>query len=68
MKVPKILIIGLDSATWDLLGPWSAGGLLPNLSRLVSSGVSGGLESAIPPLTPPAWTSFMTGKNPGKHG
>jgi predicted AlkP superfamily phosphohydrolase/phosphomutase len=68
MKVPKIVIIGLDSATWDLLGPWSAKGLLPNLARLVSSGVSGGLESAIPPLTPPAWTSFMTGKNPGKHG
>jgi predicted AlkP superfamily phosphohydrolase/phosphomutase len=68
MKVPKIVIIGLDSATWDLLGPWSAKGLLPNLSRLVSSGVSGELESAIPPLTPPAWTSFMTGKNPGKHG
>jgi predicted AlkP superfamily phosphohydrolase/phosphomutase len=68
MKVPKIVIIGLDSATWDLLGPWSANGLLPNLSRLVSTGVSGELESAIPPLTPPAWTSFMTGKNPGKHG
>jgi predicted AlkP superfamily phosphohydrolase/phosphomutase len=68
MKTPKIVIIGLDSATWDLLGPWSANGLLPNLSRLVSTGVSGELESAIPPLTPPAWTSFMTGKNPGKHG
>lgn len=68
MNSPKIVIIGLDSATWDLLGPWSAKGLLPNLARLVSSGVSGELESAIPPLTPPAWTSFMTGKNPGKHG
>lgn len=68
MEPPKIVIIGLDSATWDLLGPWSAKGLLPNLTRLVSSGVVGELESAIPPLTPPAWTSFMTGKNPGKHG
>jgi predicted AlkP superfamily phosphohydrolase/phosphomutase len=68
MENPKIVVIGLDSATWDLMGPWIAEGRLPNLSKLTSNGVSGGLESAIPPLTPPAWTSFMTGKNPGKHG
>jgi predicted AlkP superfamily phosphohydrolase/phosphomutase len=68
MASPKIVIIGLDSATWDLIHPWAAKGLLPNLAKLTELGVSGGLESAIPPLTPPAWTSFMTGKNPGKHG
>jgi predicted AlkP superfamily phosphohydrolase/phosphomutase len=68
MEHPKLVIIGLDSATWDLLGPWAAKGLLPNLSQLTANGVCGELESAIPPLTPPAWTSFMTGKNPGKHG
>ncbi|HXM05363.1 MAG TPA: alkaline phosphatase family protein [Chthoniobacterales bacterium] len=68
MSKPKIVIIGLDSATWDLLGPWADQGLLPNLRNLRDSGVAGELESAIPPLTPPAWTSFMTGKNPGKHG
>jgi predicted AlkP superfamily phosphohydrolase/phosphomutase len=68
MREPKIVIIGLDSATWDLMGPWADQGLLPNLSALRDTGISGELESAIPPLTPPAWTSFMTGKNPGKHG
>lgn len=68
MREPKIVIIGLDSATWDLVRPWATQGLLPNLSQLTENGVSGELESAIPPLTPPAWTSFMTGKNPGKHG
>src|SRR5260370_25764040 len=68
MAQPKIIIIGLDSATWDLIKPWAAQGLLPNLSQLAEKGVSGELESAIPPLTPPAWTSFMTGQNPGKHG
>jgi predicted AlkP superfamily phosphohydrolase/phosphomutase len=68
MKKPKIVIIGLDAATWDLIRPWAAEGLLPNLSKLTESGVSGDLQSAIPPLTPPAWTSFMTGNNPGKHG
>src|SRR5438552_13497206 len=68
MRKPRIMIIGLDAATWDLVDPWAAKGYLPNLSKLVDEGVSGRLQSAIPPLTPPAWTSFMTGKNPGKHG
>src|SRR5687768_1738033 len=40
---------------------------MPNLAR-VMGGVWGSLESTIPPVTPPAWTSFMTGKNPGGHG
>jgi len=41
---------------------------MPNLAKLMKAGVSGKLESILPPITPPAWTSFMTGKNPGKHG
>ena len=41
---------------------------MPNLAKLMKAGVSGTLESILPPITPPAWTSFMTGKNPGKHG
>ncbi len=41
---------------------------MPNLAKLMKAGVSGTLESVLPPITPPAWTSFMTGKNPGKHG
>jgi predicted AlkP superfamily phosphohydrolase/phosphomutase len=45
-----------------------AEGRMPNLAKLVKAGVSGALESILPPITPPAWTSFMTGKNPGKHG
>jgi predicted AlkP superfamily phosphohydrolase/phosphomutase len=68
MQKPKIFVLGLDSATWDLMRPWIDEGHLPNLAKLVAQGVSGKLDSAIPPLTPPAWTSFMTGKNPGKHG
>ena len=67
-KVPKAVVIGLDAATWTLIRPWMAEGSMPNLAKLMKSGVSGSLESILPPITPPAWTSFMTGKNPGKHG
>jgi predicted AlkP superfamily phosphohydrolase/phosphomutase len=63
----KVLIIGLDAATLDLIKPWISEGKLPNLAQLMKNGASGPLASIVPPLTPPAWTSFMTGKNPGKH-
>ena len=67
-KNPKAVIIGLDAATWTLIRPWVAEGGMPNLAKLMKTGVSGTLQSVLPPITPPAWTSFMTGKNPGKHG
>jgi predicted AlkP superfamily phosphohydrolase/phosphomutase len=63
----KLLIFGLDGATFDLIRPWVAQGHLPNLGRLIEGGVSGDLASTLPPVTSPAWPSFMTGMNPGKH-
>ena len=62
------MIVGLDAATWDLAKPWIAEGHMPNLARVMSEGTSGKFQSVFPPITPPAWTSFTTGKNPGKHG
>src|SRR5207244_2420283 len=41
---------------------------MPNRAKLMKAGVSGPLQSILPPIPPPASTSFMTGKNPGKHG
>jgi predicted AlkP superfamily phosphohydrolase/phosphomutase len=64
----KLLVIGIDGGTFDLLLPWMQEGLLPNLQKLAADGVSGTLRSTLPPITAPAWTSFYTGKNPGKHG
>ncbi|HEX3600073.1 MAG TPA: alkaline phosphatase family protein, partial [Lacipirellulaceae bacterium] len=63
-----VLIVGLDGATFDLMLPWIDAGFLPNLGRLLSGGAWSRLESTIPPITPCAWSSFITGKNPGKHG
>lgn len=64
----RVLIVGLDGATFDLMLPWIEEGYLPNLARILRSGAKSPLESTIPPITPCAWSSFMTGKNPGKHG
>ena len=64
----KVIVIGLDGATFTNIKPWMEEGLLPNLKFLIDNGSSGELESTLPRLSSPAWTSFMTGVNPGKHG
>ncbi len=64
----RVLIFGVDGATFDLIRPWAAAGHLPNLARLMGNGVHGELESTLPPVTSPAWPTFMTGCNPGQHG
>lgn len=63
----KIFLLGLDGSTLDLIGPWASEGKLPTIKKLIRSGSSGRLRSTIKPITPVAWTSIMTGKNPGKH-
>ncbi|MCB0076196.1 MAG: alkaline phosphatase family protein [Anaerolineales bacterium] len=63
----RVIVIGLDGATFDLIRPWAAEGHLPTLARLMDEGSWGELRSTMPPMTAPAWTSFATGVNPGKH-
>ncbi|HKA28122.1 MAG TPA: alkaline phosphatase family protein, partial [Candidatus Binatia bacterium] len=64
----RLLVIGLDGATLDLVAPWAAAGDLPVLARLMATGAWGPLRSTVPPATFPAWTSLVTGVNPGRHG
>ncbi len=65
---PRVCAIGLDGATFDLVQPWVEQGHLPTLGRLMAEGSWGMLRSVIPPLTMPAWASFLTGQTPGRHG
>ena len=59
---PKVLVIGLDGATWDLIKPWAEERKLPNIKQLMYEGVWEVLESTIPSNTGPAWTSLTTKK------
>lgn len=65
---PKVIVVGLDGAGFDLLTPWLEAGELPALERIIDSGVSGSLQSVLPPVTSPNWKAYATGKNPGKLG
>ena len=62
------MVIGLDGATFDIISPWAEEGKLPTLKKLMGEGIHGNLRSTIPCATIPAWPSFATGCNPGKHG
>ncbi len=64
----RALIIGLDGATWDLLTPLAAEGLMPNLAALMRSAALARLKSTTPFITPVAWTSFQTGSDVAGHG
>ena len=64
----RVILLGLDGGTFSLLRPWIEDGLMPNLGKIMEQGTSGELASTIPATTPPAWSTCVTGKNPGKHG
>ena len=64
----RVLVIGLDGATWTIARPLMDAGRMPNLAQLVAQGTAGPLASTVPPISAAAWVSFLTGQNPGRHG
>ncbi len=64
----RALLVGLDGATFDLLDRYVERGLMPALARIKAEGAWGELQSTNPPTTPPAWSTCVTGKDPGEHG
>jgi len=62
----RILVLGFDGASPILIERWIQD--LPTIRFLRSKGIYGRTVPPIPAQTPVAWTTFMTGKNPGKHG
>jgi len=64
----KVLMIGLDGATFSLLDPLMDEGIMPFLGDSIANGVRSELTSTRNPLTPPAWVSMVTGRKPAAHG
>lgn len=67
-RAPRVLLVGIDGADWNLLSPLLARGELPNLQGLIQDGVHGPLRSYNPLLSPVIWTTIATGKGPDQHG
>src|SRR5262245_34331298 len=64
----RVLLVGIDAATWDVMRPLMAAGRLPNVQRLVREGWSATLASMNPTISPAIWTSIATGHPPAANG
>ena len=63
----KICILGLDGTPYTLLESLCNAGKMPNLKEISGQGTLAPMTTALPEISSVAWSSFMTGKNPGKH-
>jgi len=67
-REPRVLVVGWDGATFDLLDPLLRAGALPNVARLVERGRTAVLDSTIVPISSAAWVGAVTGGTPGTDG
>ncbi|MGB2984431.1 MAG: alkaline phosphatase family protein, partial [Phycisphaerae bacterium] len=66
-RVKRFVVLGLDGMEPTLAEKYMAEGKLPHLSKLKEKGTYARLGTTLPPLSPVAWSTFLTGCNPGKH-
>ena len=65
---PRVLVLGLDGTPYSYLRAETAAGRLPNLAALFGEGGPAPMRSSLPSVSSTAWTSFLTGRDPGGHG
>ncbi len=64
----KVIILGIDGMDPNLLKKYVDEGIMPNFQRLISEGDFKPLQTTQPPQSPVAWSTFITGMDPGGHG
>jgi predicted AlkP superfamily phosphohydrolase/phosphomutase len=65
---PRVVVLGFDGMDYELTRELMARGRLPNLAALAARGTFASLATANPPQSPVAWSTFITGLDPGGHG
>lgn len=68
MSPTKVLVLGIDAASPELLLKWSADGTLPNIGRLIGRGQSGPVSGLDGFFIGSTWPSIYTGLSPASHG
>lgn len=64
----RVIVLGFDGMDYGLTHELIANGQLPNFAKLSESATFTALETTTPPQSPVAWTTFITGSDPGRHG
>ena len=64
----RVIVLGVDGMDYDLVRDLMARGRMPHFLQLAQSGALGPLRTTVPPQSPVAWSSFITGLDPGRHG
>lgn len=67
-KDARTVIIGLDGVPFGMIVDFAEQGVMPNTGKLISQGIFKKMNSSIPEVSSVAWSSMVTGKNPGEHG
>lgn len=68
IKNPRTIIIGLDGVPFGMIKDLTEAGVMPNTAKLISHGMFRVMRSSIPEVSSVAWSSMITGENPGRHG
>ncbi len=64
----KTVFVGLDGVPFEMIKEFSEAGLMSNVGRVIDRGIFKKMSSSIPEVSSVAWSSIITGKNPGRHG
>ena len=67
-KNKKVVVVGLDGVPYTLLTDYISRGMMPEFAELCKTGKLVRMKSTLPEISSVAWSSFITGKNPGQHG
>jgi len=68
IREKRVVIVGLDGVPFGLIENFTDNGLMPETKKLIENGLFVPMESSIPEISSVAWSSMITGKNPGEHG
>jgi len=67
-KDTRTILIGLDGVPFGMLKDFAETGIMPNTAGILSRGIFKKMRSSIPDVSSVAWSSIITGENPGRHG
>ncbi len=66
-KVKRVVIVGLDGFDPGLARKYMEEGRMPNFQKLADKGCFNDLATAMPSISPVAWSTFATGVDASRH-